>query len=58
VPLDHLAGRDTQAGTVTVVLETVEVDLAAAADVVVRHGGRHAWSNHGPAVVAHGPGAR
>ena len=58
MPLDHLAGRDTQAGTVTVVLETVEVDLVAAADVVVRRRGRHAWSNHGSAVVAYGPGAR
>ncbi len=40
-------------GTVTLVLDTAEVDLAAG-DVVVQRGSRHAWSNPGdePAMVA------
>jgi quercetin dioxygenase-like cupin family protein len=54
------------AGTVTLVLDTAELDLAAG-DVVVQRGSRHAWSNRGdaPAVVAltahagaYGAGAR
>jgi len=62
VLLDHIAGQDTRAGTVPVVLDTVEVDLA---EVVVCRGRRRAWSDRGPAVVAltsragaYGPGAR
>jgi len=63
VLLDHIAGQDTRAGTVPVVLDTVEVDLAEV--VVVCRGRRRAWSDRGPAVVAltsragaYGPGAR
>ena len=53
-------------GTVTLVLDTAEVDLASG-DVVVQRGSRHAWSNRGdrPATVAltthagaYGAGAR
>lgn len=54
------------AGTVTLMLDTAELDLAAG-DVVVQRGSRHAWGNRGgdPAVVAlsshtgaYGAGAR
>jgi mannose-6-phosphate isomerase-like protein (cupin superfamily) len=40
-------------GTVILVLDTAELDLAAG-DVVVQRGSRHAWSNCGdaPGVVA------
>ena len=60
------SSRSCGDGTVTLVLDTAEVDLAAS-DVVVQRGSRHAWSNRGdaPAVVAltahagaYGAGAR
>jgi quercetin dioxygenase-like cupin family protein len=53
-------------GTVNLVLDTAELDLAAG-DVVVQRGSRHAWSNRGDApgfvaltahAGAYGAGAR
>ena len=53
-------------GTVILVLDTAELDLAAG-DVVVQRGSRHAWSNRGDApgfvaltahAGAYGAGAR